>query len=89
MNSAPNFLMSREYKLTCTPLKGSELAQMLRRLPSPIHRPQMVEIYNYRVEDDGYYFIDHLVDRRTSAIGFQVFLDAALSSADSVTISVP
>jgi len=78
--------MSREYKITCTPLKGSELAQMLRQLPSPIHRPQMVEIYNYRVEDDGYYFIDHLVARKTAAVGLQVFIDAALSSANSVTI---
>ena len=81
--------MSREYKITCTPLKGTELAQLLRRLPSPIHRPQMVEIYNYRVEDDGYYFIDHLVDRRTAAVGLQVFLDAALPAAGGVTITVP
>lgn len=81
--------MSREYKISCTPLKGTELAQLLRCLPSPIHRPQMVEIYNYRVEDDGYYFIDHLVDRRTAAVGLQVFLDAALTVADSVTINVP
>ena len=49
----------------------------------------MVEIYNYRVEDDGYYFIDHLVDRRSAAVGLQVFLDAALASSGSVTITVP
>ena len=79
--------MSREYKISCTPLKGSELFQMLRQLPSPIHRPRMVEIYNYRVEDDGYYFVDHLVDRKTAAVGLQVFLDAALSSTGSVTIT--
>ena len=81
--------MSREYKISCTPLKGTKLAQLLRHLPSPIHRPQMVEIYNYRVEDDGYYFIDHLVDRRTAAVGLQVFLDAALTATDRVTINVP
>jgi len=81
--------MGREYKITCTPLRDSELSQLLRKLPSPIQRPQMWEIYNYSVEDDGYYFIDHLIDRSTAASALLIFLDAALSTDQSVTISEP
>ena len=81
--------MGREYKITCTPLRDSALSQMLRQLPSPIQRPQMMEIYNYSVEDDGYYVIDHLVDRSTASSALLLFLDAALSLDQSVTISEP
>lgn len=38
----------------------------------------MVEIYNYKVETDGYYLIDHPVDRSIAAVALQMFLDAAL-----------
>jgi hypothetical protein len=81
--------MGREYKITCTPLPDAALSQMLRKLPAPIKRPQMQEIYNYRVEDDGYYFVDHLVDRSTAASALLIFLDAALSTDHSITISEP
>jgi hypothetical protein len=81
--------MGREYKLICTPLRDSALSQILRKLPSPIQRPQMREIYNYRVEDDGYYFVVHLIDRSTASSALLIFLDAALSTNHSVTITEP
>ncbi len=81
--------MGREYKIRCTPLKDTELAALLRKLPSPILRPQMHEIYNFRVEADGYYLVDHLVERATAAIALQLFVDAALSSDESVEIIEP
>ena len=81
--------MGREYKITCTPLRDSALLQMLRKLPSPIQRPKMLEIYNYRVEDDGYYFIDHLVERSSASSALLVFIDAALSMGQSITITEP
>lgn len=81
--------MGREYKITCTPLRDSALSQLLRKLPSPIQRPQMLEIYNYSVMEDGYYFVDHLVDRTTASTALLVFIDGALSSDQSVTISEP
>jgi hypothetical protein len=71
------------------PLKGAALSALLHRLPSPILRPQMREIYNYRVEDDGYYFIDHLLDRSTAAAALQIFIDAALSTGQGVAIIEP
>ena len=81
--------MGREYKITCTPLRDSALLQMLRKLPSPIQRPKMLEIYNYRVEDDGYYLIDHLVERSTASSALLIFIDAALSMGQSITITGP
>ena len=81
--------MGREYKILCTPIEGSALHQLLRKLPPPFHRPQMQELYNFRVDDDGYYVIDHLIDRSVAATALQVFLDAALSGSESVTIIEP
>ena len=81
--------MGREYKILCKPTKGAALHQLLHKLPPPFHRPQMLELYNYRVDNDGYYLVDHLIDRSVAATALQVFLDAALSSSDSVTIIEP
>jgi hypothetical protein len=78
--------MSREYKITCTPLRDSELSEMFRKLPSPINRPKMVEVYNYRIEPDGYYFVDRLVDQVVASKALKVFIDAALSQNESISI---
>lgn len=81
--------MGREYQIKCEPLKDEPLAALLRKLPSPIAKPKIQEIYNYRVEVDGYYLVDHLVDRRVAAQALQIFIDAALSSSNSVAIQEP
>ncbi|MES2705336.1 MAG: hypothetical protein V4726_01920 [Verrucomicrobiota bacterium] len=81
--------MGREYKILCKPMGGADLQHLLLQLPPPFKRSQMVEIYNYAVQDDGYYFIDHLVDRKVAASGFQIFLDAALSNNEAVTVIEP
>jgi hypothetical protein len=78
--------MSREYKILCKPVEGEELYTLLHGLPPPFHRPQMQELFNYSVDDDGYYFIDHLIDRSVAAVGLQMFLDAALSTDGIVTV---
>ena len=49
----------------------------------------MQELYNYRVDEDGYYLVDHLIDRSVAATALQVFLDAALSTTESVAIIEP
>ncbi len=46
----------------------------------------MVEIYNYRIESDGYYFIDRLVDQAVASRALKVFIDAALSVDESITV---
>jgi hypothetical protein len=81
--------MGREYKIKCKVPGEADLKAMFRRLPSPIHREPLAEIYNYRVEADGFYFVDHLVDTRTASLALRVFLDAALVSNQTVEISEP
>ena len=81
--------MGREYKILCTPVDGAALKQLLQRLPPPFHRPQMQEIYNYRVEEDGYYLVDHLIDRSVAAVALQIFMDSALSTGKTVTVIEP
>ena len=78
--------MSKEYKVKCTIPRGADVDAILRRLPNPIHRNPLAEIYNYRVETDGFYFIDRLVDSVTASVALRVFIDAALASNRSVEI---
>ena len=59
---------------------------MFRRLPSPIHPSPLAEIYNYKIESDGFYFVDHLVDAKTASVALRIFIDAALSSSQTVEI---
>jgi len=79
--------MEREYKIRCAPLTGAELTAMMRQLPSPISRPEMREIYNYRIDADGYYLVDRGVDARVAAVALKLFVDAALSKASTAQIS--
>jgi hypothetical protein len=79
--------MGREYKIKCDVPSGSALSAVFRRLPSPISQTQLTEIYNYKVEADGFYFIDHLVDTNTASVALRIFIDAALSNNQTVEIS--
>ena len=81
--------MGREYKIRCEPLAGARLSTALQKLPSPLSRSHRHEIYNFRVDKDGYYLVDHLIDRSVVAVALQVFLDAALSNNQSVLIEEP
>jgi hypothetical protein len=78
--------MGREYKIKCTVPGKAELNAMFRRLPSPIHRNPLAEIYNYKIEADGFYFIDQLVDAETASVALRIFIDTALASNPSVEI---
>ena len=80
--------MGREYKIKCVVPGNSKVAAMFRRLPSPIHRNPLAEIYNYRIEADGFYFIDHLVDTQTASVALLIFIDIALDSNQSIEIVV-
>ena len=81
--------MGREYKIKCAVPGKAELDALFRRLPSPIHRNPLAEIYNYKVEADGFYFIDRLVDTETASVALRVFIDAALGANQSVEIVEP
>ncbi len=79
--------MGREYKIKCRIPGSSELTAMFHRLPSPIHQQPLTEIYNYKIEADGFYLIDHLVDTKTASVALRIFIDAALVSNQTIEIS--
>jgi hypothetical protein len=47
------------------------------------------EIYNQKVEQDGIYFVDHLLDEKVAAVAFKRFVDEALRYGSSVAIVAP
>lgn len=49
----------------------------------------MTEIYDYAIEADGFYFVDHLADREVAAVALRSLLDEALGLADSVEVVEP
>ena len=81
--------MGIEYKIKFAVPTDYDPAALFQRLPSPIDRRAMAEIYNYSVEADGFYFVDHLVDRGIAAVALRSFLDEALRFSHSVEISEP
>jgi hypothetical protein len=64
-------------------------ATLFRKLPSPIARRAMAEIYNYSIEADGFYFVDHLVDASVAAVAPRCFLDEALRVSRSIEVTEP
>jgi hypothetical protein len=78
--------MDFEYKITCEGVPREKLTAALKGLPSPIARPEMREIYNYRVEADGYYFVDRGVQAITAATAMRHLIDAAFTSGASEVV---
>lgn len=81
--------MGREYKIKFAVPVDYEPVSLFRRLPSPIDAKTMVKVYDYAIERDGFYFVDHLVNRGVAAVALQKFLDEALGLADSVEVIEP
>jgi hypothetical protein len=79
--------MGIEYRIQFQVPSNYSPQGLFKKLPSPIHRESMQEIYNYRIERDGFYFLDSLVDRAVASIAFRLFVDEALSHAESVQIA--
>lgn len=79
--------MGIEYKIKFAVPTDYDSASLFQRLPSPIDRRAMAEIYDYSIEADGFYFVDHLIDRAVAAVALRSFLDEALRFSHSVEIS--
>jgi len=47
----------------------------------------MCDAYGFAVEPDGFYFIDHLVNRTVAAMALQSLLDEALRFTDSIELT--
>jgi hypothetical protein len=82
-------LMGREYKIKCALPQEDHLNALFKRLPNPIHQTNLTEIYNYKIEADGFYLIDRLVDSDKAAVALRLFLDCALLANQTVEISEP
>ncbi|WP_090437500.1 hypothetical protein [Duganella sp. CF458] len=81
--------MGTEYKIKFAMPPDFNPSALLRKLPSPIERLAMVEIYNYAVESDGFYFVDHLVNREVASVALRLFIDEALTYSASIQIIEP
>jgi hypothetical protein len=81
--------MGVEYKIKFAVPTGYNPSALFKKLPSPIDRPRMTEIYNFKIEQDGFYFIDHLVNDQVASVAFKLFVNEALSHGASVQIVEP
>ena len=81
--------MGIEYKIKFTMPANFDPSALLRKLPNPIELSAMAEIYNYAVEPDGFYFVDHLVNREIASVALRLFIDEALTHSPSIQIVEP
>lgn len=81
--------MGIEYKIKFAVPDDYDPAALFRRLPSPVDRRAMAEIYNYSIEPDGFYFVDHLVEPAVAAAALRGFLDEALRFSNTVEVTEP
>ena len=77
--------MKREYKIKWVQPAGYDPTAVLSKMPSPI-APKFREIYNYSVDEDGFYFVDNLIDERIAGQAFKLFVDEALSHTRRIEI---
>ena len=77
--------MEKEYKIIFDMPKAYKSREVLNKLPSPISS-EMTEIYNYAVEDYGFYLLDNLVDQRTIGEAMKIFIDEALKYSKSIEV---
>ena len=77
--------MKKEYKIIFDMPKAYKSREVLRKLPSPISS-QMTEIYNYSVEDYGFYLLDNLVDQSRVGEALKIFIDEALKYSKSIEV---
>ena len=81
--------MGREYKIKFAVPGNYDPAALQRKLLSPTHSTALGDSYHYAIETDGFYFVDHLVDRTLAAVALQCLLDEALELSDAVELTEP
>ncbi len=77
--------MKKEYKIIFNMPKAYKSREVLKQLPSPISN-QITEIYNYSIEDYGFYLLDNLVDQKTVGEAMKIFIDEALKYSKSIEV---
>ena len=81
--------MGIEYKIRFSVPENYDPSTLFKNLPSPIERSSMTEIYNYKIEKDGFYFIDHLVNDAVAAVAFKQFVNEAMRLSEHVQLHEP
>lgn len=81
--------MGMEYKIKFTVPANYDPSLFAKKLPSPIDLPSMAEIYSYSLEQDGFYFVDHLVNRPIASMALRIVIDEALSHAAHIEVFEP
>ena len=79
--------MGIEYKIKFEMPVDYNPEGLFQKLPSPINKQTMTEIYNYQVEAYGFFFVDYLVDVSVASLAFRRFIDEALIYSDSIEIT--
>ena len=78
--------MGIEYRIKFEVPKNYSPQGLFKKLPSPIYRETMREIYSYSIAEDGFFFLDSLVDRVIASVAFRLFVDEALRYSQAVVI---
>lgn len=81
--------MGIEYKIKFAVPDDFDPAILFKKLPSPIAAGSVAAIYNYAIEPDGFYFVDHLANKDVASVALRCFIDEALSHSPSVQITEP
>ena len=87
VESSSGIDMAKEYKIKFAVPPNYNPTSLFKKMPSPIHRQTMSEIYNYRIENDGFYFVDSSVDTNVASGAFRLFVDEALKYSKSIEIN--
>ena len=78
--------MGVEYKILFKVPSGYDPSNLSLKLPEQ-HGAQ--EVFSYVLEQDGFYFVDHLVNKPLASIALRSLIDEALNLADSIEITEP
>ncbi|MDR0214719.1 MAG: hypothetical protein LBJ15_12025 [Comamonas sp.] len=79
--------MGIEYKIRFPIPLGFGIEQLQRKLPASEVASGQMPAYDFTLEADGFYFVDHLNDASISALAMRVLIDEALRVTPSVQIS--
>lgn len=78
--------MGKEYKIKFKVPVSYNSGNLMKKLPNPVESKTVVEIYSFKVANDGFYFLDSLVDNNIASVAFKCLVDEALAQCDSVEI---
>lgn len=81
--------MGIEYRIKFNVPGNFNPSALFKKLPNPIAHGQRAEIYNYAIEPDGFYFVDHLVNKDVAAVALRLFIDEALAHSETIQILEP